>query len=103
MAATQDYDPIIEALAAEGDASLYPDVDEAFLHLRDELQDLEEYNFRHFRTKHLAFDLRATVRKEGIPPGEPAPDFELPRVYGGPLRLSALRGRPVLLHFGSYT
>ncbi len=36
-------------------------------------------------------------------PGEVAPDFKLPRAGGGTLRLSELRGRPVLLHFGSFT
>lgn len=64
---------------------------------------LEEYNFEHFRTRHLAYDAQATVRVCGIRPGEMAPDFELPMVGGGTLRLSALRGRPVLLHFGSFT
>jgi len=31
--------------------------------------------------------------------GEPAPDFELPTDDGGTLRLSSLRGRPVVLYF----
>ena len=37
--------------------------------------------------------------------GEPAPDFDLPVLYGEGerVRLSALRGRPVALIFGSYT
>ena len=36
--------------------------------------------------------------------GDPAPDFTLPRADGrGELTLSSLRGRPVLLIFGSYT
>jgi hypothetical protein len=63
----------------------------------------DEYNFEHFRTKHLVRDGKRTVRNHGIRPGELAPDFELPRVGGGTLRLSDLRGRPVLLHFGSFT
>ena len=63
-----------------------------------------DYNFEHFRTKHLAQDARRTVVAEGIRPGEPAPDFELPRADGaGTVRLTDLRGRPVLLHFGSFT
>ncbi len=34
-----------------------------------------------------------------IGPGAPAPDFELPDQDGEPLRLSSLRGRPVVLYF----
>jgi hypothetical protein len=63
----------------------------------------EEYNYEHFRTKHLLADAVATARSRGIRPGEVAPDFELPRVDGGMLRLTALRGRPVLLRFSSFT
>lgn len=63
----------------------------------------QEYNFSHFLTKHILEDARANVEKRGIAPGELAPDFDLPRVSGGSLRLSDLSGRPVLLHFGSYT
>jgi hypothetical protein len=63
----------------------------------------DEYNFIHFRTKHLLSDLQATIAKHGILPGAMAPDFELPRVNGAPLRLSELRGLPTLLHFGSFT
>lgn len=67
------------------------------------LQPLEEYNYEHFRTKHFAADLARSARGEGVPPGEEAPDFELETTTGERLRLSALRGRPVLLHFGSIT
>jgi len=36
--------------------------------------------------------------------GDPAPDFALPRSdKSGDVRLSALRGKPVVLVFGSYT
>jgi hypothetical protein len=62
-----------------------------------------EYNFPHFRTRHLLYDVRGTVEKRGIMPGTTAPDFELPRVGGGSIRLSDLRDQPVLLHFGSFT
>ena len=34
-----------------------------------------------------------------IEPGQPAPDFELPDQDGNPVRLSELRGRPVVLYF----
>ena len=66
-------------------------------------EPLEEYNYEHFRTKHLLLDGRRTIEKWGILPGEMAPDFTLPRADGGSLRLSDLRGKPVLLHFGSFT
>jgi cytochrome oxidase Cu insertion factor (SCO1/SenC/PrrC family) len=62
-----------------------------------------EYNFEHFRTRHLLFDVKGTIKERGIPPGEIAPEFELPQVSGEPLRLSRLRGQPTLLHFGSFT
>ncbi len=66
-------------------------------------QNVHDYNFEHFRTKHLLADMKASAEKRGIAAGQLAPDFELNRVGGGSLRLSDLRGRPVLLHFGSFT
>jgi hypothetical protein len=69
----------------------------------DEWLPPEEYNFDHFRTRHLLFDVSGTVKERGIRPGEMAPDFELPQANGEPVRLSRLRGRPTLLHFGSFT
>ena len=66
-------------------------------------KQLDEYNYEHFRPKHLLADLLKTVRGEGIGPGEMAPDFELESTEGGKLRLSDLRGRPVVLRFGSFT
>lgn len=62
-----------------------------------------DYNYAHFRLKHGLQDAGRMLRKDGILPGTLAPDFQLPRAGGGSLRLSALRGQPVLLHFGSYT
>jgi hypothetical protein len=35
--------------------------------------------------------------------GDIAPDFSLPSINGGPLTLSALRGMPVVIEFGSIT
>lgn len=61
------------------------------------------YNFEHFKTKILLNDAKRTVEARGIAPGELAPDFELPEVGGGSLRLSDLRRRPTILHFGSYS
>ena len=63
----------------------------------------EVYNYRHFWIKHVVQDGRRLLTRHGIQPGDAAPDFELPLVGGGMVRLSALRGQPVLLHFGSYT
>jgi len=68
-----------------------------------ERKPLDEYNYTHFRTKHFVADLLKTARGEGVQPGEEAPDFELESADGGLGRLSALRGRPVVLHFGSST
>jgi hypothetical protein len=62
---------------------------------------VDDYNFEHFRTRYLVRDARRTINRRGIAPGDAAPDFELPRAGGDSLRLSDLRGRPVLLHFGS--
>ena len=67
-------------------------------------QKEDDYNFAHFRTKHLIYDAQRTIVSEGIQPGEFAPDFELPQVGGGTVRLSDFqRGRPTILHFGSYS
>jgi hypothetical protein len=62
-----------------------------------------DYNYEHFRTRHLMMDVAGTLRTRGVPPGEPAPEFSLIVAGGGRLRLSDLRGQPTLLHFGSYT
>ena len=64
---------------------------------------LSEYNYEHFRPKHLLADLLKTIRGEGIRPGEDAPNFELESTEGEKVRLSSLRGRPVVLRFGSFT
>ena len=63
----------------------------------------ENYNFEHFESKHLRADGYRTLVSQGVRPGAKAPDFELPRVGGGSQRLSFLFGKPILLHFGSFT
>ena len=60
-------------------------------------------NYEHYRTEHQLADFTRTRLGQGIQPGELAPDFELPSASGEQVRLSAFRGRPVLLHFGSLT
>ncbi len=71
-----------------------------FVNLEERISP-DEYNFDQFRTEHLIEDAKRTIAKQSIAPGTLAPDFELPRAGGGKLRLSELRGRPVILHFGS--
>jgi len=66
-------------------------------------QQLRKYNYTHFWAKHLFADLWRTARGEGVRPGSEAPDFELETTEGERVRLSELRGKPVLLHFGSAT
>ena len=66
-------------------------------------RQLSEYHYEHFRPKHLFADLWRSVLGEGLQPGSEAPDFELETTEGDRLRLSTLRGQPVLLHIGSYT
>ena len=64
---------------------------------------LSEYNYEHFRPKHLLADVWKTIRGEGLQPGAQAPDFEMETTEGGQIRLSGLRGKPVVLRFGSFT
>jgi hypothetical protein len=49
---------------------------------------IDEYNFEHFRANHLLGNALAIIEKRGVRPGVVAPDFELPHVGGGKLRLS---------------
>ena len=79
-----------------------PDVRERFAALENKVP-IDDYNLKHFRTKYLIRDGRRTFTNSGIMPGEIAPDFELPTSDGGTIRLSDLRGKPVLLTFSSYS
>jgi hypothetical protein len=73
-----------------------------FEHLRYR-QPEDEYNFERFKTRHLWNDAQATMEVRGVMPGTLAPDFALPATDGTRIRLSDLRDKPVLLHFGSAT
>jgi cytochrome oxidase Cu insertion factor (SCO1/SenC/PrrC family) len=79
-----------------------PTVDERFAELEDRVGP-EEYNYAHFQTKHGIRQVRRTAQMRGVMPGEMAPDFELSNPEGSRIRLSELRGKPVLLTFSSYT
>lgn len=64
----------------------------------------EVYNFRHFERRHFWEDARRTQERAGVRPGAEAPDFELPGVGDdGLVRLRELRGKPVVVHFRSYS
>ena len=45
------------------------------------------------------FELLKTI----VHAGNPAPDFTLPLLDGGEVTLSKLRGKPVMIEFGSIT
>jgi hypothetical protein len=62
----------------------------------------KDYNYKAFS---FAMDPAGVERwlREGPKPGAPAPDFALRTLEGGRVSLSELRGRPVVLEFGSYT
>ncbi len=67
------------------------------------LDSPHDFNFRHFRMRHMLAELLRTLRSDGVLPGRRAPTFELTTTRGDMLRLRDLRGQPVLLHFVSYT
>ena len=66
-------------------------------------RQVREYNYEYFQTRHFLADLRRLLRGEGVRPGQEAPNFELESTTGERVRLSALRGRPVVLRFASFT
>jgi peroxiredoxin len=47
----------------------------------------------------IPFGFPGTVGAQEIQPGKPAPEIDLPRLEGGQIKLSSLRGRPVVLSF----
>lgn len=61
-----------------------------------------DYNYEHFSFS-LEDEEFAHWLHDGPKLGEPAPDFDLPDLEGRRVRLSDLRGRPVVIEFGAYT
>jgi len=61
------------------------------------------YNYDHFTRQTVWLDGAKSIDGFGVQPGALAPEFELPDTDGNLIRLGEQRGRPVLLHFGSYT
>jgi hypothetical protein len=57
--------------------------------LIDRLNPGEDFNFQHFRMRHMVAELLRT----GLLPGSSAPDFKLPSTDGPPAQLSDLRGQ----------
>ena len=70
---------------------------------REEPNTVGTENYVHYQREHQLADFERTRRGQGIQPGQEAPDFALDSSDGARIRLSALRGQPVLLHFGSLT
>ncbi len=64
---------------------------------------LRRYNYQHFWIKHLLADLWRSATGRGLTPGVQAPDFDLGSTDGARVRLSELRGQPLLVHFASET
>lgn len=93
-----------EAERAEADGKVAMGLAEQFA-LRPDLDEPEEflggpYNLSVWQPK----DAEHRQFQENAPrAGEVMPDFTLPVLDGGELTLSSLRGKPVMIEFGSVT
>lgn len=58
-----------------------------------------EYNFDVWKPSNAHFDFFKTTTRAG----DPAPDITLPTLNGDEVTLSKLRGKPVMIEFGSIT
>ena len=65
-------------------------------------ENADIYNYESFDHGSDAAEIERWL-SEGPRIGDPAPDFDLMDLDGNRVRLSDLRGRPVVLEFGSYT
>ena len=67
-----------------------------------EARGVDTYNYESFTRSESAG--KSNEFRSSLRAGEEAPDFELATIDGGPVRLSAFRGKKhVLLEFGSIT
>lgn len=62
-----------------------------------------DYNYERYQSRHLVEEVQRALTGAGVHPGREAPDFELESTEGERVRLSSLRGRPVVLRFVSIT
>ncbi|MDN5750367.1 MAG: hypothetical protein L0H64_17950 [Pseudonocardia sp.] len=65
---------------------------------------LREYNFEHFRARHMFADVWRTARGEvALPPGSAAPVVELESTDGERVAVPGQADRPLLVHIGNGT
>lgn len=62
-----------------------------------------DYNYERYQRRHLVEEVERALAGAGVHPGREAPDFDLESTEGERVRLSSLRGRPVVLRFVSIT
>lgn len=86
---------LTEKTESDNDRSLSPDGGEEGAPLSEEESQQREMRFA---GRSLA---NSKLKRDGLKTGTPAPEFRLPRLDGGELSLSELRGRLVLLVFSS--
>jgi hypothetical protein len=70
---------------------------------KDQTTGVDGYNYRRFEPHILWEDAGLVRHPQGAVPGDSAPDFTLRDTEGETWNLSDLRGRPVVLVFGSGT
>ena len=97
-------DPEWMRMAAPLDRVLPKEKHQLLLRHMDHLSESDSYSGKTVADQKSGMSLMLG-RKENFPRlGQHAPDFELPSVGGGKIRLSSFRGKkPVVLIFGSFT
>ena len=71
--------------------------------LLDNRMSVLDYNFEHFTRDVLVNEIKQSRKPSSLKPGYPAPDFDLEDTDGKQITLSKTKGKPVLLHFFSFT